>query len=62
MAGASVINAVVLHSGAIATTVPLCAAFTLIAVSRRAQIGNMAATIRRRDPAGTLPEPSGQDT
>ena len=28
MAGASIINAAVLHSGAIAMTVPLCAAFT----------------------------------
>ena len=48
MAGASVINAVVLHSGAIAMTVPLCAAFTLIAASRRAQIRSMAAAITRR--------------
>jgi putative oxidoreductase len=48
MAGASVINAVVLHSGAIAMTIPLCAAFTLIAASRRAQIRSMAAAITRR--------------
>jgi uncharacterized membrane protein YphA (DoxX/SURF4 family) len=48
MAGASIINAAVLHSGAIAMTVPLCAAFTLIAASRRAQIRNTAAAIMRR--------------
>ena len=47
MAGASVINAAVLHSSAIAMTVPLCAVFTLIAASRRAQIRNMAAAITR---------------
>ena len=50
MAGASIINATVLHSAAIAITVPLCAAFTLIAISRRAQIRNMAAAIMRRWP------------
>ena len=48
MAGASIINAAVLHSGAVAMTVPLCAAFTLIAVCRRAQIKNLAAAITRR--------------
>ena len=48
MAGASVINAAVLHSAAIAMTVPLCVVFTLIAASRRAQIRNMAAAITRR--------------
>jgi len=48
MADASIINAVVLHSGAIAMAVPLYAAFTLIAASRRAQIRNMAAAIMRR--------------
>ncbi|HEX3514044.1 MAG TPA: hypothetical protein VHT26_08595, partial [Trebonia sp.] len=48
MAGASVINGAVLHSGAIAMTVPLCAVFTLIAVSKRAQIRNVAAAITRR--------------
>lgn len=48
MVGASVINAAVLHSAAIAMTVPLCAAFTLIAASRRAQIRSMAAAITHR--------------
>jgi uncharacterized membrane protein YphA (DoxX/SURF4 family) len=48
MAGASIINAAVLHSSAVAMTVPLCAAFTLIAASRRAQIRNLAAAITRR--------------
>ena len=48
MAGASIINAAVLHSGAVAMTVPLCAAFTLIAASRREQIRNLAAAITRR--------------
>ena len=43
MAGASIINAAVLHSAAGAMTVPLCAAFTLIAATRRAQIRNLAA-------------------
>jgi len=54
MAGASIINAAVLHSGAVAMTVPLCAAFTLIAVCRRAQIKNLAAAVRRRRPAPAL--------
>ncbi len=48
MAGASIINAAVLHSAAVAMTVPLCAAFTLIAASRREQIRNLAAAITRR--------------
>jgi len=48
MAGASIINAAVLHSGAVAITVPLCAAFTLIAASRREQSRNLAAAITRR--------------
>jgi putative oxidoreductase len=48
MAGASVINAAVLHSGAIAMTVPLCAAFTLIAACRRERIRDLAAAITRR--------------
>jgi putative oxidoreductase len=48
MAGASVINAVVLHSGAIAITVPLCAVFTLIASCRRERIRDLAAAITRR--------------
>jgi putative oxidoreductase len=48
MAGASIVNAAVLHSGAVAMTVPLCAAFTLIAVCRRAQVKNLSAAITRR--------------
>jgi len=48
MAGASIINAAVLHSGAIAMTVPLCAAFTLIAACRRERIRGVAAAITRR--------------
>jgi putative oxidoreductase len=48
MAGASIINAAVLHSDAVTMTVPLCTAFTLIAATRRAQIRNLAATITRR--------------
>ncbi len=48
MAGASIINTVVLHSAAVAMTVPLCAAFTLIAASRRAQVRNLAEAITRR--------------
>jgi len=48
MAGASIINAAVLHSGAIAMTIPLCAAFTLIVACRRERIRDLAAAITRR--------------
>jgi uncharacterized membrane protein YphA (DoxX/SURF4 family) len=48
MAGATIINAAVLHSAAVAMTVPLCAAFILIAARRRAQIKNLAAAITHR--------------
>jgi putative oxidoreductase len=48
MAGASVINAAVLHSSAIAMTVPLCAGFTVIAATRRAQVRRMAAAVTGR--------------
>jgi uncharacterized membrane protein YphA (DoxX/SURF4 family) len=48
MAGASIINAAVLHSGAIAMTVPLCAAFTLIAACSRERIRDLAVAITRR--------------
>jgi uncharacterized membrane protein YphA (DoxX/SURF4 family) len=48
MAGASIVNAAVLHSATVAMTVPLCAAFTLIAAARRAQIRNLAAAVTRR--------------
>ena len=51
MAGASIINAAGLHSAAVAMTLPLCAVFTLIAASRRAQIRNLGAVITRRWPA-----------
>jgi putative oxidoreductase len=47
MAGASVINAAVLHSGAIAMTVPLCAAFTFIAACGRERRRDLAAAITR---------------
>ena len=39
MAGASIINVAVLHSPAVAMTVPLCVAFTLISRARRQQAG-----------------------
>ena len=48
MAGASIINAAVLHSAAGAMTIPLFAAFTLIAATRRAQIRDLAAAVTRR--------------
>lgn len=48
MAGASIINTVVLHSVAVAMTVPLCAAFILIAARRRAQISDLAGAITHR--------------
>lgn len=48
MAGASIINAAVLHSAAVAMTVPLCAMFALIAACRREQITNLAAAISQR--------------
>jgi hypothetical protein len=41
-------HAAVLHSAAVTMTVPLCAAFTLIAAARRAQIRDLAAAITRR--------------
>jgi hypothetical protein len=48
MARASVINAAVLHSAVIAMTVPLCAGFTVIAATRRAQVRSMAAAVTGR--------------
>jgi putative oxidoreductase len=48
MIGASVINAAVLHSGAIAMTIPLCVVFTLIASCGRERIRDLAAAITRR--------------
>lgn len=47
MAGATIVNAAVLHSPAVAMTVPLCAAFTLIARNRWEQARKLAAAIRR---------------
>lgn len=47
MAGATIINIAILHSAAVVMTVPLCAAFALIARSRRDQTGSLAAAIRR---------------
>ena len=47
MAGATIINIAVMHSAAVLMTVPLCAAFALIARSRRDQTRSLAAAIRR---------------
>ncbi|GIH14430.1 DoxX family protein [Rugosimonospora africana] len=47
MAGATVINAAVLHSSAFATTIPLCVAFVLIARSRWTRTRSLTAAIRR---------------
>lgn len=48
MAGASIIDAAVLHSAAVTMTVPLCAALMLIAATRRAQIRDLTAAVTRR--------------
>lgn len=40
MAGASIINIAVLHSAAVTLTIPLCAAFALIAWARARQTGS----------------------
>jgi uncharacterized membrane protein YphA (DoxX/SURF4 family) len=61
MAGASIINAAVLHSAAGAMTVPLCAAFTLIAATRRAQIRDLAAAVTRRRQPLSRPQASRQN-
>lgn len=47
MAGATIINAAVLHSSAVAITVPLCAVLVLLARGRREQTRSLAAAIRR---------------
>jgi uncharacterized membrane protein YphA (DoxX/SURF4 family) len=47
MAGATIINAAVLHSTAVVMTVPLCAVFTLIARSRWDQTRTLTAAITR---------------
>jgi putative oxidoreductase len=47
MAGATIINAVVLHSAAVAMTIPLCVALALIARARWEQTGNLAAALMR---------------
>ena len=47
MAGATIINVVVLHSPAVAMTIPLCVAFTLIARGRWEHRRNLAAAISR---------------
>ena len=47
MAGATFINIAVLHSAAVAMTIPLCAAFALIAWHRREQTRTLAAAIRQ---------------
>ena len=48
MAGASIINAAVLHSAAVAMTVLLCAAFLVIAAIRHTQIRDLIQTVARR--------------
>lgn len=55
MAGASIMNAAVLHSSAVAMTVPLCAAFIVLAARRRAQTRKPAAAITRRRPVPVPP-------
>jgi len=47
MVGVTIINAAVLHSPAVAMTVPLCAAFLLIAQARWKQTRTLAAAFRR---------------
>lgn len=47
MAGATIINAAVLHSAAVVMTIPLCAAFAVIARYRWEQTRSLAAVIRR---------------
>jgi uncharacterized membrane protein YphA (DoxX/SURF4 family) len=47
MAGATIINAAVLHSAATAMTVPLCAALLVIAWMRQEQAWKLAAVLRR---------------
>jgi|GEM_PF-304167 len=47
MAGATIINIAVLHSAAAVMTIPLCAAFALIAWQRREQTRSLAAVIGR---------------
>jgi putative oxidoreductase len=47
MAGASIINVTILHSGAVVMTIPLCIAFALIALARWAQPGNLVTSFRK---------------
>jgi putative oxidoreductase len=47
MAGATIINVTVLHTAAAAMTIPLCAAFALIAWHRREQTNSLAAALRQ---------------
>jgi putative oxidoreductase len=47
MVGATSINAAVLHSTAVAMTVPLCAVFVLLARCRWEQTRSLAAAIRQ---------------
>jgi len=46
MAGATIINIAVLHSAAVAMTVPLCAVFTLVAWRRWEQTISLTSAIR----------------
>jgi len=55
MAGASIVNAAVLHSAAVAITIPLCAVLILIAARRRTQARDLAAAITRRWPVPVQP-------
>jgi len=47
MAGATIINAAVMHSAAVVMTIPLCAVFAVIARYRREQNRSLDAAIRR---------------
>jgi putative oxidoreductase len=59
MSGATIINIAVLHSAAVAMTIPLCAAFALIAWHRREQTRTLAAAIRHHHQETSL---TGQET
>ena len=48
MAGASIINIAVLHSAAVAMTIPLCAALALIARARSEHTTKLLAAAARR--------------
>lgn len=61
MAGATIINIAVLHSAAVVMTIPLCAAFGLIAWYRREQTSRLAAAIRQHhQPPWQATQPAGR--